>query len=424
MQYDIVGVERGIVDYSAWKYVLRNQNGKLVTMTKQQMADEIYKGGISVDRVLPIGNGNLTIATTAYENVLPLYCNNKKVAEGDVIAFGYTTRNNKVFIMCINMAYEILYIPFEVYERCLNRKDSSGIECRPISKWNLSDGKGSYYLPTDKVLKSLWGYNNGKFIGCKKDKRKDVVLLNTILGINDVVIGYRVLTPDLKIMNISQNQMIDHLFLNCCISDQLDGSMDLQYLDCDYSFKHFDIRTKINYYEINKPIPKIDYPYIESNGLNTDLKALYNYYNKKYFNCELPRNTEVFFNSRLRSAGGWCMDQDRTLCLSTDYISKYPEEVDNVMLHEMIHIRVHSHNESFSREMARIRDIGGDVTRYTKKRTRKYIVRCTGCGSEFRRSKLIPDSSYCSKCKCYDFIYKDAFNDTGWWTKEQIIAMR
>ena len=308
MQYDIVGVERGIVDYSAWKYVLRGQNGKLVTMTKQQMANEIYNGSISVDRVLPTGNGNLAISSTAYENVLPLYCNNKKVAEGDVIAFGYIIRNGKTYIMCINMAYEILYIPYEIYEKCLNRKDSSGIECRPISKWNLFDGKGNYPLPAGKVLTALWRYDNGKFIGCKRDGRKDVVLLNTILGVNDVVIGYRVLTPDLKIKNISQNQMIDHLFLNCCISDKLDGSMELQYFQCDYDLKHFDIRTKINYYEINKPIPKIDYPYAESNGLNTDLKALYNYYNKKYFNCELPRNVEAFFNGRLRSAGGWCTD--------------------------------------------------------------------------------------------------------------------
>lgn len=160
---------------------------------------------------------------------------------------------------------------------------------------------------------------------------------------------------------------------------------------------------------------------------DVQLKLAYNQYNKEIFNDRLPRNVCVYWSNRMTADAGvarWKYKRgtgelfDIHIGLSVPYHHKYPNEIKDTLVHEMIHI-LHpkeGHGMWFHFEKDRInREHNMNITVYStghaterKKQKRKYIYACKKCGQEFprvRRDKNDYKYSECGKTSCKGKIY-------------------
>src|SRR5690554_6941556 len=94
----------------------------------------------------------------------------------------------------------------------------------------------------------------------------------------------------------------------------------------------------------------------------------YERFNRLYFDNRLPAREAVTieWSHRMTSSAGRCYPQRRLIRLSTHYHARFPAEVDETLLHEMIHLLVPNHGPDFYAWMRRIRARGGVVNRYSK----------------------------------------------------------
>ena len=87
-----------------------------------------------------------------------------------------------------------------------------------------------------------------------------------------------------------------------------------------------------------------------------ELKKRFDFYNDKFFNNELTVDI-LEFSGRLTACAGKAYRKKGQLMirLSTPYFKKYPEDLDNVLVHEMIHISgIFNHGPQFHAEVERI----------------------------------------------------------------------
>ena len=116
--------------------------------------------------------------------------------------------------------------------------------------------------------------------------------------------------------------------------------------------------------------------------METYLKQLYEKYNKSYFDGLLPgissQRVMIQLSRRLTATGGFCRrvswgrDYKYILTLSHHYLERFPEDVENLLLHEMIHILVRGHGQGFQRWMAYINSFGiHQVNVHAKGRAKK-----------------------------------------------------
>src|SRR5690606_15225155 len=89
-----------------------------------------------------------------------------------------------------------------------------------------------------------------------------------------------------------------------------------------------------------------------------ELDQRYERFNRLYFENLLPRADDVTieWSRRMTSAAGRCYTKRRIIRLSTHYHEKFPEEVDQTLLHEMIHLLVPNHGPLFHLWLRRIRE--------------------------------------------------------------------
>ena len=160
------------------------------------------------------------------------------------------------------------------------------------------------------------------------------------------------------------------------------------------------------------------------------LKVMYNHYNKTLFNNRLPRIVTVCWSNRLTSAAGNCW-QGRNIGtakinISTFYHSKYPEDLKNTLVHEMIHVLYPraKHNQAFVNAMMQINNLDKDlnVTVNSKEAALiRYVYKCTNCGTLYTRANRIDTRTHtCGKCQgqiCeinpYDLL-DDYDTDVAW----------
>lgn len=134
----------------------------------------------------------------------------------------------------------------------------------------------------------------------------------------------------------------------------------------------------------------------------------YLYLNRMYFEDSLPKMLVISESNRLiRKAGISYFDSfpDGTMlpieiCLSRSYITHYPNEVNCVLLHEMVHIKLKTveHGSCFKREIDYLRDeynlhipLEGFYNNYC------YI--CLECGKIYSLPKRINTILYfCNEC--------------------------
>jgi len=125
-----------------------------------------------------------------------------------------------------------------------------------------------------------------------------------------------------------------------------------------------------------------------------ELVRRYEEFNRLYFDNLLPGVT-IRWSDRMRIAGT-CDSHRRIITLSRPYHSHFPDDVDDTLKHEMIHLRRPRHDASFRREAARI---GASVhcRDYPDLHPRaRFIYICPTCNAEFPRVKR--GHLYCGRC--------------------------
>jgi predicted SprT family Zn-dependent metalloprotease len=122
--------------------------------------------------------------------------------------------------------------------------------------------------------------------------------------------------------------------------------------------------------------------------------------NREYFEGRLPR-VEIEWSNRMSVAGKYYVDQ-KIIKLGRKYHEYYPEEVEDTLKHEMVHILYPNHGRQFKREAARIgtsnhaRDYPGGRSPH------KYIYICPACGQKYYRHRRLRMAS-CGTCSKHGY---------------------
>lgn len=108
-----------------------------------------------------------------------------------------------------------------------------------------------------------------------------------------------------------------------------------------------------------------------------------------------PEHVTLEWSSRMTAAAGRCYPAARIIRLSVPYHRKFPQEVPDTLLHEMIHLIVPNHGPEFRRWTERIQALGGRVRRYATERATpapapRWIYLCTRCHQAIPRQRRLP----------------------------------
>lgn len=147
---------------------------------------------------------------------------------------------------------------------------------------------------------------------------------------------------------------------------------------------------------INEVKEKYKETYIKSEReiKSINLVELYDKYNKKYFYNQLPHSSEVQlkWSKRMTRIAGKCTTghNKKIIKLSVYYHMKRPHEIENVLVHEMIHLLAHDHGTHFKTIMNKVNHIAGRklVTIHSAERSKiKYVALCPRHGEVATRSR-------------------------------------
>ena len=125
-----------------------------------------------------------------------------------------------------------------------------------------------------------------------------------------------------------------------------------------------------------------------------ELQRRFARFNIDLFKSKLPAAT-IRWSGRMRIAGT-CHRHRALITLSRPYHERFPDDVDDTLKHEMIHLRYAGHGPAFRREAQRVsasihcREYDGIHPRA------KLIYACPACWREFHRAK--PGDLYCGRC--------------------------
>lgn len=139
---------------------------------------------------------------------------------------------------------------------------------------------------------------------------------------------------------------------------------------------------------------------------NEFLKETFKKYNEKYFN---NRVQPVFlaWNNRTTKTLGTCRyinDEPYKIEVSSKYVKQYPEELKNILVHEMIHVLYpkDSHGELFRKEMNRLNkefpELDIRVFANNLKVYWKYKYNCSICGQNGTTARKLPSHAVCGNC--------------------------
>lgn len=136
---------------------------------------------------------------------------------------------------------------------------------------------------------------------------------------------------------------------------------------------------------------------------NLDLKKLYYSLKDKYFkNRDMSSFENVKWNNKFSAIAG--REKGGLIELSSKYHQKYPDEIVSTLLHEMIHLYISGHPDSFYDELDRINNIAQKeiVTRHSKEKAHvRYVGVCPNHDDIDTRAKAPRDNLIyrCNKCK-------------------------
>lgn len=125
-----------------------------------------------------------------------------------------------------------------------------------------------------------------------------------------------------------------------------------------------------------------------------ELQRRFDWLNETLFKSRLP-SASIRWSTRMRIAGT-CQRQRLLITLSRPYHERFPQDIDDTLKHEMIHLRYAGHGPAFRREAQRV---GASVhcREYDGIHPKARLVyACPNCWREYRRMK--PAELYCGRC--------------------------
>ncbi len=126
-----------------------------------------------------------------------------------------------------------------------------------------------------------------------------------------------------------------------------------------------------------------------------ELYRLFDYYNWKYFGGKLP-SVKIEYSNRMTAAGSYSINR-KLIRIGRKYHEIFPQDLEDTLKHEMIHIRHHHHDAAFKREAERVGASLRAREHPLLRRPPKYVYECPGCGLEYPRQKRLVMAS-CGKC--------------------------
>ncbi|MFZ5981726.1 MAG: SprT-like domain-containing protein [Candidatus Zixiibacteriota bacterium] len=137
-----------------------------------------------------------------------------------------------------------------------------------------------------------------------------------------------------------------------------------------------------------------------------ELARRYEMYNRVYFDGRLPR-VKILYSNRMTSAGSYT-PQKKLIKIGRRYHQIFPEEINDTLKHEMIHIRHMKHDRAFKDEAIRIGASVRANSHPALTRPPKYIYLCANCGREYPRQKRLRMAScgICSRGGVFDERFK------------------
>ena len=137
-----------------------------------------------------------------------------------------------------------------------------------------------------------------------------------------------------------------------------------------------------------------------------ELYLRYDQFNWVYFRGRLPQ-VRIEYSGRMMSAGSYDR-RAKLIKIGRKYHEIFPDELNDTLKHEMIHIIHYNHNAAFKAEAARIGASVKASRHPALSRPARYIYGCPNCGMEYPRQKRLVMSS-CGKCSLkgrFDVRYK------------------
>lgn len=155
---------------------------------------------------------------------------------------------------------------------------------------------------------------------------------------------------------------------------------------------------------------------------DVELKKIYNYWNKKAFDGHLKKDMPIFWSSRMTSVAGcymhsWKMEMglkhiyNQRIKISTHYAEKFPDDVLNVIVHEMIHAYMPNehHGAPFKEKAKELSErFGLNIRIYSHGAGKiNYIYGCSSCHKTFDRAKRINLNRYHCTCGGKLYLHED-----------------
>ncbi len=126
-----------------------------------------------------------------------------------------------------------------------------------------------------------------------------------------------------------------------------------------------------------------------------ELYRLFDEFNLMYFQGHLPR-VRIAYSERMASAGSYTPDL-KLIKIGRKYHKLFPEDLNDTLKHEMIHIIHLHHGAAFKAEAARIGATLKARSHPELRKTPKYLYTCPSCGKEYPRQKRLRMAS-CGPC--------------------------
>jgi predicted SprT family Zn-dependent metalloprotease len=125
-----------------------------------------------------------------------------------------------------------------------------------------------------------------------------------------------------------------------------------------------------------------------------ELYQLYSEFNQEIFHNRLPE-VKLGYSRRMLIAGIY-IPSKREIRIGEKYHKIFPEDLEDTLKHEMIHIIYPNHNREF-KNLARRLGVSLKAKEHPSLRSYRYLYACPCCGKEYPRRKQLRMSS-CADC--------------------------
>nr|MBN2276965.1 SprT-like domain-containing protein [candidate division Zixibacteria bacterium] len=137
-----------------------------------------------------------------------------------------------------------------------------------------------------------------------------------------------------------------------------------------------------------------------------ELYTMFDRINREYFQGHLP-SVHISYSNRMLIAGSFTPSQNE-IKIGRRYHEIFPEDIEDTLKHEMIHIINLKHDHSFRQVADRIGASLKARSHPSLRASFKYLYVCPACGREYPRRKRLRMAScgICTRGKSFDPKFK------------------